>query len=185
MPRKIRDPDDAPRVRPSALAPELAEELRSHREFGQPIIDEEHFKTGAIRVSVLWDRWDGVASEDRGAAIIQAYRMVEGAEFARRIALAGGMTFPEAHASGMLPFQVIAALRRDDPVTPDQCRQAMIDEGASTLLDPNRPQLWFATEDEAEASLKRLALRLPGSEQIWQIMQEVGQSVGLSWDAMN
>ncbi len=49
----------------------------------------------------------------------------------------------------MLPFQIIPALRKGDPVTLDQCRQAMIDEGASTLLGPDKPQLRFATEEEA------------------------------------
>ena len=33
----------------------------------------------------------------------------------------------------------------------------MIAEGASMLLDPDHPELWFATEDEAEACRGRLS----------------------------
>ena len=74
-----------------------------------------------------------------------------------RIALASGLTVPEAHAAGMLPFQVFPALRRGDPVTLDQCRQALIDEGASILFGADNPQLRFATEEDAEKARERLA----------------------------
>jgi hypothetical protein len=33
----------------------------------------------------------------------------------------------------MLPYEIIAALRKGDPVTDDQARQAMIEEGATRL----------------------------------------------------
>ncbi len=74
----------------------------------------------------------------------------------------------------MLPFQIIPALRKGDPVTLEACRQAMLEEGASTLLAPNQPQLRFATEPEAEAARKRLARRLPNSEPVWIVIQEAG-----------
>ncbi len=75
----------------------------------------------------------------------------------------------------MLPFQIIPALRRGDPVTLEECRQAMIEEGASTLLGSEKPQLRFASEEEAEAARNRLIQRLPTSEQVWVITQDVGQ----------
>jgi hypothetical protein len=56
----------------------------------------------------------------------------------------------------------------------DQCRQALIEEGASILFGEDGPQLRFATEEEAEAARKRLAERLPGSEPVWVITKEVG-----------
>jgi hypothetical protein len=182
MPRKVRIPATPRPRRPMPLVEELAKELKSGRASGQPFIEEEHFKTGAIRVLVLWDKWDHAPQEERSAIILEAYRKTEGEEFAGKIGLVSGLTFPEAHASGMLPFQIIAALRRDDPVTVEQCREAMIEAGASTLLDPDRPQLWFASEEEAEACRRHLSLSLPGSEQVWVVTREVGQVVDLAWD---
>jgi hypothetical protein len=44
------------------------------------------------------------------------YEQAEGAAYRDRIALASGLTVPEAHAAGMLPYQIIAALRKNDPV---------------------------------------------------------------------
>jgi hypothetical protein len=182
MPRNVRSPETLTPRRPSRLVEELAEELRSGRESGQPIIDEDRFKTGSIRVVVLWDRWDDIDPESRSAAIVEAYRKVEGEEFAGRIALVNGLTIPEAIASGMLPVKIIAALREDDPVTPEQCRQAMIDEGASTLLDDGYPELRYATEEEADAGRKRLAARLPGSEPVWVVIKEPSLTSKYHWD---
>jgi hypothetical protein len=126
-------------------------------------------------VTVIWDEWDRLPLEDRTAAILRAYEQAEGRDYRGRIALASGLTVPEAHAAGMLPFQIIAALRKTNPVTIEQCREAMIAQGASMLLDPSRPQLRFATEEEAKACRKRLAEGLPGSEPIWVTTQEVGR----------
>lgn len=96
--------------------------------------------------------------------------------------MAGGLTYPEAYASGLFPFQIIPAWRSIDPISQEQCREAMISEGASKLIDPARPVLRFATEEEAEACLRRLVESLPGSEQVWQILREIGRDLELSWD---
>jgi hypothetical protein len=175
MPRKRRGPEEQPRPTSGDLAERLADELRSNRPSGQPLIDEQEFPSGAIRVSVIWDNWDRLPLEDRTAVILRAYEFAEGRDFRARIALASGLTVPEAHAAGMLPFQIIPALRRGDPVTPEECRRAMIDEGASTLLGSERPQLRFASAEDAEAARSRLVQRLPASEQVWVITQDVCQ----------
>ena len=182
MPRIIRSPETLTPRRYSGLVEELVDELKSDRESGQPRIDEEHFKTGSIRAVVLWDRWDHLSQEDRSAVILEAYRTVEGEEFANRIALVSGLTIPEAHVSGMLPWHVFPALRDDDPATPEQCFQAMIDEGASVLKSPRWPELRFATEEEAEACKRRLADRLPGSGPCWVVIREFYLGEGESWD---
>jgi hypothetical protein len=157
------------------LIERLADELRNNREFGQPVIDEQEFPTGGIRVTVIWDEWGHLPLEDRTTVILRAYELAEGRSYRERIALASGLTVPEAHAAGMLPFQIIPALRKGDPVTLEQCHRAMIEEGASTLLGEDKPQLRFASEEEAEAARKRLAQRLPKSEEVWVITQEVGK----------
>jgi hypothetical protein len=182
MPRIVRSPETATPRRLAGLVEQLADELKSGRESGQPLIDEEHFKTGAVRVVVFWDRWDHISQEDRSEAILEAYRKVEGDDFANRIALVSGLTIPEGQEAGMLPWYVFPALREDDPATPEQCFQAMIDEGASVLRNPSWPELRFATEEEAEACKKRLANRLPGSEPCWVIVPEIRLGEGETWD---
>lgn len=74
----------------------------------------------------------------------------------------------------MLPFRIIPALRSSDPVTLEQCHAAMIDEGASLNFGDGRPHLLFSDLGEAEKARHRLIQRLPGSEQIWTTMKEVG-----------
>jgi hypothetical protein len=174
MPRKRRGFQDPPRRAVGTLADRLADELKSDRQSGQPLIEEEEFPTGKLRVNVIWDDWDRVPLEDRTATILRAYEQAEGPEFRDRIALASGLTVPEAHVAGMLPYQVIAALRKGDPVTGEQCRQALIEEGASILFAEDNPQLRLPTEEDAEAARKRLAERLPNSEPVWVITKEVG-----------
>lgn len=174
MPRTRRGFTTPPRHSDGDLVARLADELKSTRQSGQPIIEEEEFPTKKLRVNVIWDAWERVPLEDRTATILRAYEEAEGREFGNRIALASGLTVPEAHAAGMLPFQVIAAVRKGDPVTKDQCRKALIEEGASILLDESNPMLRFATEEEAEAARKRLSERLRDSEPVWVITKEVG-----------
>jgi hypothetical protein len=154
------------------LAEKLAAELKSGKESGQPVIYEQEFRTGKVRVNVIWDAWDGLSLQERTATILRAYEMAEGVESRERIALASGLTVPEAHAASMLPYQIIPALRKGDPVTFEQARQAFLDEGASQLVNPQSPQLRFATEEEAEACRQRLVRRFPGSDEAWLINHE-------------
>lgn len=174
MPRKQRTFEEPPRPKTDDLVQELAGELRHSRESGQPVIDEESFPTGKIRVVVVWDKWDRLPMEDRTTTILQAYEQAEGREKRDKIALASGLTVPEAHAAGMLPFELLPALRSDDRVNLQQCREAMVDEGASKLFGPDILQLRFATLEEAEAARRRLVQHLPDSEQVWVIAQDVG-----------
>lgn len=174
MPRR-RLADEQPRPTSGDLVSRLADELNSDRETGQPLIYEQEFAAERIRVTVIWDEWDRLSMEGRTSIILEAYAQSEGPNYRERIALASGLTVPEAEAVGMLRFQIITALRKDDAVTIEDCRQAMIDVGASTLIDPDQPQLRFATQEEAEIALKELAKRLPNSEPVWVITQEVGK----------
>jgi hypothetical protein len=155
------------------LAAKLADELKSSKEGGQPLIYEQEFRTGRVRVTVIWDLWDGIPLQNRTATILRAYENAEGREARERIALASGLTVPEAQAAGMLPYQIITALRRTDPVTFEQARQAFLEEGASALVNPEALQLRFATEEEAEACRRRLIRRFPGTDDVWLIHREI------------
>lgn len=173
MPRKQIGPESLIGTVKKELAEELATELKSNRESGQPVIYEHVFRTGKARVIVIWDKWYDVPLQERSATILSAYEMAEGPESRDRVALASGLTVPEAHAVGMLPYRIITAVRKSDPVTLGQARQAMLDEGGSQLLNPTTVQLRFATGEEAEAARQRLIQRFPGSEDAWMIEREV------------
>jgi hypothetical protein len=155
------------------LAEKLAAELKSGRELGQPFIYEQEYRTGKLRVTVVWDEWDGMSLQERSATILRAYELAEGPAYRDRIALASGLTMPEAHAAGMLPYEIITALRKGDPLTWEQAKQAMLDEGGSLLFHPLRVKLYFATQEEAEAARTRLIRRFPGSEDVWIINREI------------
>jgi hypothetical protein len=172
MPR-IRRGLEASRKRHPRLVEDLARELKESHESGQPIIEELEFpRTNNLRVTVIWDRWDPIPDEDRGNVILQAYEQVEGKEFTDRIALTLGLTVPDAVETGILLYRVVPLLRAGDPVTLEQCLEAMREEGASVLADPSRPELRFLTEEDAAACCKRLAARLPGSEPVWTVVKD-------------
>ncbi len=155
----------------------LARELRDPNPFGQPIIDEEVFaKTNLIRVLVLWDRWSEISEETRTDVIRQAYLQAEGPETADRLVLINGLTFPEAYDDELLPFEVIALVRRDDKYNVTDCSRAMIEQGASILESSVRPRLWFQTLEQAEQCVARLASSLPGSDNVWAITQSLART---------
>lgn len=176
MPRIRRRLEDRRSSQFPDLVTRLAEELRNSHDSGQPRIDEQLFpRTNRFRVTVIWDEWEPLNDEHRVDTIHEAYEKVEGKEFRDRIGLAMGLTMPEAVEYGMVPYRVVTAVRKGDPVTLEQCREAMIAEGASVLLDPKKPLLCFATEEEAEACRQRLIRRLPNSEAVWLISTEMAQ----------
>src|SRR5438105_29071 len=183
MPRKKMGPEVRTGEVKKDLADKLAAELKNSRPYGQPLIFEETYRTGKVRVNVIWDSWDGMPLQQRSATILRAYEIAEGEESRNRIALASGLTVPEAYAAGMLPYQIIAAVRKGDVVTPDQARDALLEEGGSQLFDPRVVQLRFAAEEDAEAARQRLIERFPGSEDVWIITREfTAQDFGKAQD---
>lgn len=172
MPRKKLESEPM-LVASQKLAAMLSEELKAKRESGQPLVYEEELRAGRIRVTVIWDEWDHTPMEERLAIIFRAYELAEGAASRERIALASGLTVPEATAAGVVPFQVMPALRKSDPVTREQCWHAMLEEGASQLFGPDSLQLRFATRQEADACRRRLINHLPGSNDVWVISRVI------------
>jgi hypothetical protein len=173
MPRVKIGFEDAPRKLDGKLVDRLVDELESGRESGQPFIYEQTFETGKIKILVVWDEWKDLSLEQRTSVILAALERSDGKEYRAKVALASGLTVPEAAAAGMLPYQVITALRRNDPVTSEQCRAAMLAEGASTLFGPQTLQLRFPTEESAEACKKRLIKALPDSDDVWVLTREI------------
>ena len=83
MPRKRRGFEELPRRTVGNLVERLVDELKSDRQSGQPLIDEEEFPTGKLRVNVVWDEWDRVPLEDRTATILRAIRAGRGPGLSR------------------------------------------------------------------------------------------------------
>lgn len=173
MPRKIIGAWPSLPAANNSLAAKLAAELKSDRDFGQPLIHEQEYPTKRARATVIWDEWDKVPFEDRPAIILRAYELALGKEARDRIALANGLTVPEAAAAGLLPYQVIAARRETDPVGLEDVRNAMIEQGASQLGPEGLITLRFATREEAEACIERLTKALPASAPIWIIASDI------------
>ncbi len=174
MTRIIRTAGEFPSQQYASLAEELANELKTNRGLGQPIIEEDRYpKTNAVRIFVLWDRFSSLGDEARTSVIVDAYKTAEGQEFCDRIALASGMTIPEGAVAGLLPYHVAAAVRKSDPVSFEQCRDAMKAERASLLQDPEHPQLRFSRLEDAEHCVERLKRAVPGSDDIWIVNQEL------------
>ncbi len=154
------------------LVAQLARELKSSSATGQPLVYEKEYRTGKIQVTVIWDDWHRLSHEERTGVILSAYAEAEGPDYRERIALASGLTVLEAEAAGMLPFRIITALRPDDRVTLEECRKAMVEAGASVLRDLQKPELRFATSEEADATLQELVRLLPKSEQVWVVTRD-------------
>jgi hypothetical protein len=155
------------------LAEKLAQALKNDQSPEQPLVYEQELRPERYRITVVWDDWDRMPLDERTSVILRAYEVAEGGAYRERIALASGLTVPEATAAGMLPYQVSTALRKGDPVTRVQCQEAMLAEGASRLFGPDILQLRFATEEEAEACRQRLIKRLPQSENVWVVFKEI------------
>jgi hypothetical protein len=112
-----------------------------------------------------------VPGELRSTIILDAYARALGDAYRKKIKLALGMTVPEAIEVGLLPFQIIPARRKDGEPSYEEYRSVMIDAGASLLFGEDRPQLRFATIEDAEAAIERLQEILPKSR--WIIAHEV------------
>ena len=155
------------------LVDELAEELRSPKEFGWPLVIETPIPRSASKtLTVIWDTWQPYTDEFRIDTALEAYRQVEGPAALEQVALVEALTVPEARDAGRLPFRVEPFVRRDDLVTVDDCRKAMIDLGASTLENPERPEFRFPTEQMAKACQEALIKALPRSDNVWTVVFE-------------
>ncbi len=173
MPRIKTGFQDPPRKSDQRLVDRLADELQAGRDSGQPFIYEQAFSTGKLRVLVIWDEWKDLPLEQRTSIIAAAIEKSDGKDYRAKVALASGLTVLEGVAAGMLPYRIIPALRSGDGVTPEQCRQAMLAEGASQLFGPSAVHLRFPTADAADACRKRLIKNLDRSDDIWIVSQEV------------
>ncbi len=165
---KIRVQPEAMSSQHPELVRELQLELQSSREFGQPLILEEPFaRSEDLRITVFWDKFDGIDDDERARIILAAYQRCDAEP--TKIAVALGLTFPEAADDGLLPYQIVPNWRASDPVSLERCFGAMKQLGASTLRNPTEPELRCATPEQANTCVTRLVELIPESKGIWKI----------------
>src|SRR5438552_724193 len=116
-----------------ALVKRLLQEFTSSNANVQPLILEEQIPaTKSRHVRVIWDRWKELEDEQRSAVITDAYAAAEGPEAAKTITIADGLTPQEAFALGLLPFKVVPARKKNDPIPLDTYAHAMTKEARRT-----------------------------------------------------
>ena len=121
---------------------------------------------------VIWDEWADASLEERSSVTCVPMSKPKGKRPAKRSARqrsdgAGG----DGGRDASLPDYHRPAA--SDPVKPEEVNAAMLEQGASELNKEDGLQLRFATKEEAEACLKRLSEKLPGSEPIWIISRDI------------
>src|SRR6266851_10035270 len=150
MPRYVINPVTPP-PKSDKLLKKLVLELRTPTTSLQPLILEEHVPvTKSRHVFVIWDRWKAVSDERRSSVIVEAYKQAEGDESASQITIASGVTAEEAVVLGLLPWKVVPARKRTDPISEDDYRRAFAAEANNTLLGAKAVELRYARLEDAE-----------------------------------
>jgi hypothetical protein len=177
MPRHTQQPTETLPLK-SELVASLKDELLNPQSIGQPIILEDSTpQTISVRVIVVWDRWHDLPGEIRSDIIRNAYvKAAVPKEFIDSMTFTLGVTVPEAAVMGLVPFAVVPAGKKDEQISNEQYRCAMIEAGASILENDDKPQLRCATLDDAENTLEYLENILPDSR--WIITKELDSSSG-------
>jgi hypothetical protein len=171
MPRFIITPG-ARSPKHDAFVKKLVQEFTNSSANVQPLILEEQIPaTGSRHVRVIWDRWKEIGDEQRAAVIADAYAQAEGPEAAAQITIAEGVTPQEALALGLLPFKVVPARKKNDPLPPEDYQAALAREARQTLLGPKAKELRYARIEDAEQAHRRLQQALPDST--WAVVQEL------------
>src|SRR5579871_3795113 len=171
MPRFIITPN-APSPKHERFVRKLVQEFTASSAHLQPLILEEQVpSTKSRHVRVIWDAWKDLTDEQRAAVIVDAYKEGEGPEAAEQITIAEGVTPQEALALGLLPFKVVPARKKNDPIPQPVYQSTLAAEARHSLLGPKAKELRFVRVEDAEQAVNRLRQALPGSS--WAVVQEV------------
>lgn len=172
MPRYIRTSAARRSPKHDRLVSRLAQEFRTAGESLMPLILEDHLPvTKSRHVHVIWDAWSGIPDEDRATIIVDAYAKAEGEPAASEVTVADGVTPQEALALGLLPFKVVPACKRNDPVPAEAYDAALHAEARNTVLGGKARELRYARVEDADQGCARLERALPRSR--WAVIQEV------------
>ena len=127
-----------------------------------------------VLVTVTWDEFASLSDGQRSAVIVDAFTRAFGPPGSDNTVFAVGMTMAEAVDAGKFPYMIIPLLRAADLVTREQVRDVAVAFGGTPTPESDFPAvLRFATRDDAESCRAKLIERLPGSDPIWTITQEI------------
>jgi hypothetical protein len=158
-------------IRASLL--ELLQQERANATLNGPVIFEIPLdQSDKMDVMVIWDRWEGIRSEDRSELIRDAYK-----EEKDRIALALGVTYQEALQQQLLPYAIVSMAKREE-IDVAEIRDAMLEEGAMPV-SADKAELRLPTMAMARAAHQRLWERLPKGR--WSIVETAAEIP--SWGA--
>lgn len=79
----------------------LKEELEKPQDSGEPEIIIDRPSSFTIHLYVIWSKWEGLDQVVRSRAILDVFTEVKGAEDARKVTIAMGLTPEEAKRLGM------------------------------------------------------------------------------------
>lgn len=159
---------------PAALLSELAAELRSPRDFGQPFVQIDYFTRSRLTaVTVIWDALRDLSDEDRSAVIAEAYTQVHPDIGPNKIAFALGLTAAEATVANKLPYAVRPTLAAEPTIDRAAIADVVRAYGGKAGRRQSFPALRFPTREGAELCRQKLIDRLPGTEAIWTIAETV------------
>jgi hypothetical protein len=151
------------------LVSELRQSVTSDQPVHQPIILENEIgQTHTLHVVVIWQRWQIVPTGQRSGLIIRAYDEAA-ADRADRITIAMGVTTEEAIELGLLPFEVVPVIRKEDNIDAETVRELMREEGATESA--NRIVLRFPSLEMAESAFRRLCSK--SSTDYWAVRQDL------------
>jgi hypothetical protein len=158
-----------PSPRDTELVEVLSDELASGKRVQPAFIEEEFNATGLRNIHVIWDRWADIPYDDRMEVILRAYEKHEGPEKTENVAIAEGLTGPEALEAGLLPFIVSEGSIDRDFLAYENAKSVEMEQ---TIL--GKRELRYPTKEAAEEAVARLRESLPGSQ--WQIVSAANQS---------
>jgi hypothetical protein len=158
----------------ASLTERLSAELHKPRPDGLPLVLENQIaQTAHYHVTVIWDAWQSLPLGSRSRVILDAYGDAF-PEKTGKVAIAQGLTMPEAVSMGLFPFKVIALPTRGEAAVRERAGEALRRRGA--INGPHGLELRFRTLDEADRAFTELKAEVPGD--VWSLVEETNQE---SW----
>lgn len=150
------------------LVESLVNELRRERHNGQPYVYINNVgQTPSLHVTVVWDEWRDLSSQQRSRIIVDAVERNDPATRGK-ITIAMGLTGEEARQFGILRYKVQLHLKKPEEGRRPQLETLLRDEGAFDTSEGR--ELLFLTEEQANQAYDRLQDAAPGKH--WVLVRE-------------
>src|SRR6185437_10426675 len=128
----------------ASLMAHLVRELNADAKKGQPFVYINNVgETGSLHVTVVWDEWRDLSSQQRSRIIMDAMELYDPATRGH-ITIAMGVTGEEARRLGLLRFKIQLLLKKTEANRRPQLEEALREEGAFETAEGL--ELLFRTE---------------------------------------